>query len=156
MKRKWNLIDDLMYSSSNLTTVKEENEQLNDQFKALVSLHKEYPDLLPQEVVTEEHDWFETINEVVFIHTHKIYNWIKEVEDDNKSRSSRSSAKKSSRTSTKKSRTKFFKNQVIKKLPWKNISERESTERGTKKWQSYWQKPHSQKKSMLSFAMLRS
>ena len=40
MTRKCKLIDDLMYSSSNVTTVKEENDHFNDQFKYLVSLHK--------------------------------------------------------------------------------------------------------------------
>ena len=54
MKRKFNLIDDLMYSSSNVTTAKEEADQLNDQFKELVSLHKEYIGLLPQEKVNED------------------------------------------------------------------------------------------------------
>ena len=92
-----------MYSSSNVTTVKEETDQFNDQFKELLSLHKEYVGLLPQEVANEEDDWFETVDEVVFTQKHKIYNWIKEVEDDNKSRSSRSSSKKSSGRSSKKS-----------------------------------------------------
>ena len=50
MTRKCKLIDDLMYSSSNVTTVKEETDQFNDQFKELLSLHKEYVGLLPQEV----------------------------------------------------------------------------------------------------------
>ena len=103
MTRKCKLIDDLMYSSSNVTTVKEETDQFNDQFKELLSLHKEYVGLLPQEVANEEDDWFETVDEVVFTQKHKIYNWIKEVEDDNKSRSSRSSSKKSSGRSSKKS-----------------------------------------------------
>ena len=61
-----------MYSSSNVTTVKEETDQLNDQFKELVSLHKEYIGLLPQEKVNEEDDWFETVNEVVFTPKHKM------------------------------------------------------------------------------------
>ena len=46
-----------------------------------MSLHKEYAGLLPQEVVDEEDDWLETFDEVVFTPKHKIYNWIKEVED---------------------------------------------------------------------------
>ena len=79
-----------MYSSSNVKTVNEKTDQFNDQFKELVSLHKEYFDLLPQEVVNEEDDWFETIDEVVFTQKHKICNWIKEVEDESKSRSRRS------------------------------------------------------------------
>ena len=40
MTRKCKLIDDLVYSSSNVTTVKEKTDQFNDQFKQLVSLHK--------------------------------------------------------------------------------------------------------------------
>ena len=43
-----------MYSSSNVTTAKEEADQLNEQFKELVSLHKEYIGLLPQEKVNED------------------------------------------------------------------------------------------------------
>ena len=68
-----------------------------------MSLHKEYVGLLPQEVVDEEDDWFETADELVFTPKHKIYNWIKEVEDEKKSRSSRRSSKKSPRRSSKKS-----------------------------------------------------
>ena len=89
MTRKCKLIDDLMYSSSNVTTVKEETDHFNDQFKYLVSLQKEYVGLLPQEVFDEEDDWFETVDEVVFTQKHKIKNWIKEVEDNNKLRSGR-------------------------------------------------------------------
>ena len=102
MARKCKLIDDLLYLSSNVTTVKEETNQFNDQFKELVSLHKEYVCLLPQEVVDEEDDWSGTVDEVVFTQKHKIYNWFKEAEDDNKARSSRSSSKKSSGRSSKK------------------------------------------------------
>ena len=64
---------------------------------------KEYVGLLPQEVVDEQDDWFEAVDEIVFTQKRKIYNWIKEVEDDNKSRSSRSSSKKSSGRSSKNS-----------------------------------------------------
>ena len=40
MTRKCKLIDDLVYLSSNVTTVKEKTDQFNDKFKQLVSLHK--------------------------------------------------------------------------------------------------------------------
>ena len=43
----------------------------------------------------DKDDWFEAIDEVDFTQKHKIYNWIKEVVDDNKSRYSKSSSKKS-------------------------------------------------------------
>ena len=52
-----------MYSSSNVTAVKKETDQFHDQFKDLVSLHKEYVGLLPQEVINEED---ETVHDVVF------------------------------------------------------------------------------------------
>ena len=77
MTRRSKLIDDLMYSSSNVTTVKEETDQFNDQFKELVSLHKEYVGLLPQEVFVKEDNWFETVDEVGFTRKRKIYNWMK-------------------------------------------------------------------------------
>ena len=77
MTRKCKLIDDLMYSSSNVTTVKKGTDQFNDPFKELVFLHKEYVGLLLPEVVDEEGDWFETVDEVVFTQKHKIYNQIK-------------------------------------------------------------------------------
>ena len=54
--RKCKLIDDLMYSSSNVTTVKEATDQFNDYFKELAFLHKEYVGLLSQEMVDEEDD----------------------------------------------------------------------------------------------------
>ena len=66
-------------------------------------MHKHCVVLLPQEVVNEEDDWFETVDEVVLTQKQKIYNWIKEVEDDNRSRSSRSSSITSSGRSSKKS-----------------------------------------------------
>ena len=46
MTRKSKLIDDLMYSSKDLTTVREEMHQHDDQFKMLVETHNEYVKLL--------------------------------------------------------------------------------------------------------------
>ena len=40
--------------------------------KECLSLHKEYVGLLPQEVVDEEDDWFETVDEVVYSETQNI------------------------------------------------------------------------------------
>ena len=54
-------------------------------------------------MVHEKDDWFETVDEVVLTWKDNIYNWIKEVEEDNESRSSRSSSKKSSGRSSMKS-----------------------------------------------------
>ena len=114
---------------------------------------KEYVGLLPQEVVDEQDDWFEAVDEVVFTQKRKIYNWIKEVEDDNKSRSSRSSSKKSSGRSSKNSssssKTKLSRSSLGK------TSVRETALEEKQHWQSYRQKPRSQKKSMLPSATPR-
>ena len=61
-----------------------------------------------------EESWFETIDEVVFTQKHKIYNWMKEVENDHKSvkysRSSENSSGRSSKGSSHSSRSNSSKN----------------------------------------------
>ena len=114
MMRKSKLIDDLMYSSKNLRTVEEEKQQFDAQFKLFVETHNEYMKLLPEDMHEGEENWFETIDEVVFTQKHKIYNWMKEVENDNKSvkssRSSKNSSGRSSKGSSHSSRSNSSKN----------------------------------------------
>ena len=103
---KFKLIDDLMYSSSNLETVKEETQQLNDQFNMLIETHGEYLKLLSPEAVENEEDWFDTIDEEVFTQKHKIHNWMRSCEEDDKrseksGRSRKSSSKGSHKSSDK-------------------------------------------------------
>ena len=87
MTKNSKLIDDLMYSSKNLTTVREEMHQYDDQFKMLVKTHNEHVKLLLEDLHEDE----EAVDEVVFTQKHKVYNWRREAENDNKShRSSRS------------------------------------------------------------------
>ena len=50
-------------------------------------------------MIDDKDDWFEAIDEVEFTQKHKIYNWIKEVVDDNKSRYNKSLSKESWRSS---------------------------------------------------------
>ena len=61
-----------------------------------------------------EENRFETIDEVVFAQKHNIYNWMKEVENDNKSvkssRSSKNSSGRSSKGSSHSSRSSSSKN----------------------------------------------
>ena len=68
---------------------------METQFREWVSSHKDYVCLQLQEMIDDKDDWFEAIDEVGFTQKHKIYNWIKEVVDDNKSRYSKSLSKKS-------------------------------------------------------------
>ena len=104
-------------------------------------------------MVDEEDDWLETVGEVVFTLKHKIYNWIKEVEDDNKSKSRKSSSKKSSGRSSKKSSS-FLKTKSSRSSLGKT-SMRERALEG-KLRMAECQKPHSQKKSMLPSVMPRN
>ena len=83
MTRKSKLIDDLMYSSKNVTTVREEMHQYDDQFKMLVETHNEYVKLLSEDLHEGEENWFEAVDEVVFTQKHKVYNWMREAENDN-------------------------------------------------------------------------
>ena len=61
--------------------------QYDDQFKMLVKTHNERVKLLLEDLHEDE----EAVDEVVFTQKHKVYNWRREAENDNKSnRSSRS------------------------------------------------------------------
>ena len=100
---KSKLIDNLNYSSKNLTTVREEMHQYDDQFKMLVETHNEYVKLLSEDLHEGEENWFGAVDEVVFTQKHKAYNWMREAENDNKSNRSSRSSKRSTDRSSKKS-----------------------------------------------------
>ena len=93
--RKSSEIDDLMYSFQNDIAVKEELPQLNDMFKMLVEIHEELENIDYQYA---DELWFEDIDHRVFSFKHKVHNWVREVEKQDKSgRSSKSSSKSSSK-----------------------------------------------------------
>ena len=84
MSRKSKLIDDLMYSLKNLTTVREEMHQYDDQFKMIVETHNEYVKLLSEHLDESEENCFEAADDVVFTQKHKVYNWMREAKNDSK------------------------------------------------------------------------
>ena len=84
MSRKSKLIDDLMYSLKNLTTVREEMHQYDDQFKMIVETHNEYVKLLSEHLDEGEENCFEAVDDVVFTQKHKVYNWMREAKNDSK------------------------------------------------------------------------
>ena len=94
-----NSIGDLMYSSKNLTSVREEIHQYDDQFKMLVETHNEYVNLLSEDLHEGEENWFEAV--VVFTQKRKVYNWMREARNNKSNRSSRSSKRSSDRSSKK-------------------------------------------------------
>ena len=79
--RKSSVVDDLMYSFQNGITVKEELQQLNDMFKMLVEIHEELENIDDQYT---DKLWFEDIDLKLFSFKHKVHNWLREVEKQDK------------------------------------------------------------------------
>ena len=104
--RKSSVVDSLLYLSRNVETVREEMLQINDIFKQLMDVHKEYNSLLPLEAQEDDKKWFDDIDADILVFKQKIHNWIREVEHDRdaelkekasvKSKRSKSSSKSSS------------------------------------------------------------
>jgi len=90
-------IEDLMYSSSNIITVKEELSQFDYIFKQLVAVQEEHRILKEERERFVDDIWFEEVDERVFAFKHKVINWIKEVEA-HQDKSSKHSSKQSKRT----------------------------------------------------------
>ena len=104
--RKLSVVDSLLYLSRNVETVREQMLQINDIFKQLMDVHKEYNSLLPLEAQEDDKKWFDDIDADILVFKQKIHNWIREVEHDRdaelkekasvKSKRSKSSSKSSS------------------------------------------------------------
>ena len=101
--RKYATIEDLLFSTRNVIAVQEEMGQFNDLFQMLLSAHEEYNSLLEDEARVKEDGWFDEIGNQVFSFKRKITCWLKNAEEENKSKSSprcsRSSASKTSKGS---------------------------------------------------------
>ena len=104
--RKSSVVDSLLYLSRNVETVREQMLQINDIFKQLMDVHKEYNSLLPLEAQEDDKKWSDDIDADILVFKQKIHNWIREVEHDRdaelkekasvKSKRSKSSSKSSS------------------------------------------------------------
>ena len=99
--RKCTAIEDLYYSSRNITAVQKEMHQFNDQLKLLMSLHEEIHTMLEvEEEKIESDEWIDMMDEQIFKFKRRVHTWIKNAEDDrinlhfNKSHSSRGSSVK--------------------------------------------------------------
>ena len=81
--RKWAAIENLFYSSRNITAVQEEMCQLNDQLKLLMSLHEEIHKMLEvEEGKTESNEWIDMMGEEIFNFKRMVHIWIKNVEEN--------------------------------------------------------------------------
>ena len=106
--RKANAIEDLLYSSKNFITVKENLAQYDDIFKLIIKNHGDNCKILKSEEQLNEEYHSEDVDQRVFIFKHKVRKWLKDAEDeyDKKSKSSgRSSKARSSKEYTRSSRS---------------------------------------------------
>ena len=54
--------------------------QIDDKFKMLIEVHKEYNSLLPLEIQEQDEEWFDDVDEDLLSFKNKILNWIKDTE----------------------------------------------------------------------------
>ena len=80
--RKSSAVDSLLYSSRNVEAVREQMLQIDDMFKQIMEVHKEYNSLLPLEVQEDDEKWFDDIDADILVFKQKIHNWIKEAEQE--------------------------------------------------------------------------
>ena len=101
--RNCGMVEDLLYSSRNMIAIKEEMSQLNDLFKLLISLHREYGAMLSEEKQMDNDYWFDLVDEKIFAFKRKINLCLKNVMEHQRScaRSERSHSKGSSKKSVK-------------------------------------------------------
>ena len=72
--RKSSAVDSLLYSSRNVETVKEQMLQIDDMFKQLIDVHKEYNSLLSLEAQEDDEKWFDDIDAYMLVFKQKIHN----------------------------------------------------------------------------------
>ena len=79
--RKANAIEDLLYSSKNFITVKENLAQYDDIFKLIIKNHGDNCKILKSEEQLNEEYHSEDVDQRVFIFKHKVRKWLKDAED---------------------------------------------------------------------------
>ena len=129
LTRKSGMINEMLYSSTNASAVKEQLNQLDDLFQIIESIQKEMITLEPN---YNDDDWFDRLDEKVFSIKHKIHGWLKDVEKESEaittasrrravssrsisSRGSSGESTKSSRTSVGRSNTSIKDQSIIEK-----------------------------------------
>ena len=73
--------------------------QIDDMFKQLIDVHKEYNSLLPLEAQEDDKKWFDDIEADMLVFKQKIHNWIIEAEHDRDAESKEKASVKSKRSS---------------------------------------------------------
>ena len=83
--KKLSALDELWYLSRNVEAVREQMIQIDNKFKMLMEVHKEYNSLLPLKMQEEHEEWFGDVDEDMLSFKNKIHNWIRDAELEAKS-----------------------------------------------------------------------
>ena len=78
--RKSSTIEGIMYSPKNIGAVRDQMRQLDDIFKVMLDVQKEYNSLLPAEEQERDEEWFGEVDHNVCIFKQTIHCWIKDTE----------------------------------------------------------------------------
>ena len=97
--RKSSAVDSLLYSSRNVEPVMEQIFEIDDMFKQLMNLHKEYNSLLPLEDQEDDEKRFEDIDADMLVYMQKIHNWIRKAEQERDAELKEKASVKSKRSS---------------------------------------------------------
>ena len=73
--------------------------QIDDMFKQLMDVHKEYNSLLPLVAPEDNDKWFDDIDVDMLVFKQKIHNWIREAEHDRDAELKEKASVKSKRSS---------------------------------------------------------
>ena len=85
MMRKCSIIKDLLFSNKNRIAVEEELAQFNDLFKIILNIHEEYSQVLDDDKIADEDDWFDGLDNKVCTFKRKIHNWLRSAETERRS-----------------------------------------------------------------------
>ena len=101
-----------MYSPKNIEAVRDQMQQLDDTFKVMLDVQKEYHYLLPTEEQERDEEWFDEADHNICIFKQKIHCWIKDAELERKANlsSRRSCVSGGSERSSSKHSSKFSRN----------------------------------------------
>ena len=78
-------IEDLLFSNKNRIAVEEELAQFNDLFKIILNIHEEYSQVLDDDKIADEDDWFDGLDNKVCTFKRKIHNWLRSAEAERRS-----------------------------------------------------------------------
>ena len=84
LMQKSSIIYNLLHSKQNLIEVKENLGQFDDIFKLLTDVHQQHCKLLSEKEQDAGNQWFEDVDEMVFSFKPRVYNWVRENEEDKK------------------------------------------------------------------------